>query len=543
MINYLYYKTRFLDYIPGTISWLVLIAPIIIAATYPTWIAIFVIIFDFYWLVRAIIFGGYLISGYLRIKRDCRVNWITRMKKLKKNPKLYLWSLIEQKEKAGYFERKRLAIEIRKAKKALKIGFLDWEKIFQVVILPTFKEPLQVLSASINSYLNAEWPNNRLIVVVAMEEREGEEIHPKAKALQEEFGGKMHKFMITYHPADIVGELKGKGANSSWAAGILKKYLSSQKIADENILVSNFDADTRVHPKYFSCLTYKYIIHPKRRFRSFQPIPLYSNNIWQVPSINRLVAFSSSFWQMIESTRPYRMVNFSSQAMSWRTLKDINFWDKTIVSEDSRQYYRAFFKYAGDHQTVPISCPVYMDAVLGKNWWLSLKNQYLQKRRWAWGIEHFPYFVRESHRHKDIPRWEKLVQIFRMIEGHINWATASLLIAFTIWFPFVFHPEFRTDVLGHNLPIFARYLLMLTWAGIIISATISTLLLPPRPRHYSPAKYIEMVLQWFLIPISAVIFGSLPAIEAQTRLMIGKYLGFWVTPKDTVAKTANPASR
>src|SRR3989304_3947884 len=203
--------------------------------------SIFLIIFDFYWLVRAIIFGGYLISGYLRIKRDCRVNWITRMKKLKKNPKLYLWSLIEQKEKAGYFERKRLAIEIRKAKKALKIGFLDWEKIFQVVILPTFKEPLQVLSASINSYLNAEWPNNRLIVVVAMEEREGEEIHPKAKALQEEFGGKMHKFMITYHPADIVGELKGKGANSSWAAGILKKYLSSQKIADENILVSNFD--------------------------------------------------------------------------------------------------------------------------------------------------------------------------------------------------------------------------------------------------------------------------------------------------------------
>jgi len=364
-----------------------------------------------------------------------------------------------------------------------------------------------------------------------MEKREGAVIYQKAQILKKEFGARFKKLLITYHP-DIVGELKAKGANSTWAARQLQKYLQAEKIPSEEVIVSTFDADTRTHQQYFANLAYKYIINPNRKFRTFQPIPLYSNNIWHVPIINRLVAFGSSFWQMIESTRPYRMVNFSSQAMGLQTLEEIDFWDTTIVSEDSRQYYRAFFKFKGHHRAIPIFSPVYMDAVLGKNLWLSLVNQYKQKRRWAWGIEHFPYFIRESAKHPEISKWEKFVQLFRMLEGHINWSTASLLIAFTIWFPFLFHPQFSTQVLGFNLPIFARYLLMLTWVGIIISATIAALLLPPKPKGHSSLRYLEMFLQWILIPVSAIFFGALPAIDAQTRLMIDKPLGFWVTPKE-----------
>jgi hypothetical protein len=40
-----------------------------------------------------------------------------------------------------------------------------------------------------------------------------------------------------------------------------------------------------------------------------------------------------------------------------------------------------------------------------------------------------------------------------------------------------------------------------------------------------------MFFEWLVLPIGIIFFGALPAISAQTRLMMGKYLGFWVTPK------------
>jgi len=67
--------------------------------------------------------------------------------------------------------------------------------------------------------------------------------------------------------------------------------------------------------------------------------------------------------------------------------------------------------------------------------------------------------------------------------------------------------------------------------GMVISAITSMSLLPPRPEKLNKWKGLYMVLQWFLLPITLIIFGSFPALDAQMRLMLGKYLGFWVTEK------------
>ena len=67
--------------------------------------------------------------------------------------------------------------------------------------------------------------------------------------------------------------------------------------------------------------------------------------------------------------------------------------------------------------------------------------------------------------------------------------------------------------------------------GAIISALLSIIMLPDRPRHVAKWQWLVMGAQWILLPLTMIIFGSIPAIESQTRLMLGKYLGFWVTDK------------
>lgn len=64
-----------------------------------------------------------------------------------------------------------------------------------------------------------------------------------------------------------------------------------------------------------------------------------------------------------------------------------------------------------------------------------------------------------------------------------------------------------------------------------LSAVISVSILPVRPKHIPNRQYIWMILQWILLPATIIIFGSFPGLEAQTRLMFGRYMSFWVTPK------------
>jgi hypothetical protein len=57
-------------------------------------------------------------------------------------------------------------------------------------------------------------------------------------------------------------------------------------------------------------------------------------------------------------------------------------------------------------------------------------------------------------------------------------------------------------------------------------------MVPKRPEHKSRFSYAVMALQWILVPFTMIIFSAIPGLDAQTRLMFGRYMGFWVTPKD-----------
>jgi hypothetical protein len=146
-------------------------------------------------------------------------------------------------------------------------------------------------------------------------------------------------------------------------------------------------------------------------------------------------------------------------------------------------------------------------------------------------VEYYPHLVPQLLR-LDAPLYDRLYKLYQYVEGNFNWATASLIISILGWLPLIIGgDEFRNSVVALNLPFFTKTLMNIALFFLIFSVYINMILLPPRPKKYSRWRSVSMYLQWFLVPIASVFFGSLPAVESQTRLMLGKYLEFWVTPK------------
>lgn len=226
------------------------------------------------------------------------------------------------------------------------------------------------------------------------------------------------------------------------------------------------------------------------------------------------------------------MVTFSSHSEPFDTLVKVGFWPVNMISEDSIIYWKCLAYFHGDYEVHPVHLPASLDAVLAETYWKTLKNQYKQKRRWAYGIENFPVTMRAIWPDRKIPLGKKLRVTFEMLEGHYSWATTSFLLAFLGWLPLVLGGEsFRESVLAHNLPFMTEVLMQLAMLGLVVSVPLALLSLPPKPTRYHWSRYFFMLFQWILFPLVAFL-SALPAIDSQTRILLGKYFGeFWVTEK------------
>jgi hypothetical protein len=309
------------------------------------------------------------------------------------------------------------------------------------------------------------------------------------------------------------------------------------QIPYENVIVSSFDIETLPHEQYFSYLTYKYLIHPNPTHASYQPLVLYNNNIWQSSPIIRVVASATTFWLLTDLSRPEKLLTFSSHSMSFKMLIDVGFHDRTIVTEDSRICLQGIVRYDGKYEVVPMFVTVSMDTVYVGKFWQSMKDQYKQMRRWAWGVEHFPwmwdnFFGKNANR--KIPLKKRLQYMWNQSEGMLSWAIAPLLILIVGRLPLLLASDAdKATAFFQNAPRMLEDLMVIGMVGLVINSIMYTFMLPTRPKGYSPFNYFIMVIQWVIFPITMIIFGSIPAIDAQTRLLLGgKYkLGFWVTQK------------
>lgn len=524
---------RFWEVLPGMQFWLVFFGAIILSYFKPIWAAIFIICFDLYWVLKAINVASHLWSSYKKFKFSAKIHWFGYIEKLSHVEDLIEFLKNQIKDTEGKKERVYHSQELERITKLASKGkiFLDYQGFYHLILIPFVDESFEVLNSTIHALSIADYPKEKLILVLASEERAGESAKKVASQIQEKYTNSFHKIFTTVHPDGLPGEIKGKSANATFAVKAILPKLKELGIGIDKVLVSNFDSDTIVHPQYFGKVMYEFLTNEKPYHRSYQPIAIYNNNIWDSPALIRVVSVSNSFWQFTESSRPDRLRTFSSHTMPLKTLIEVGFWKKDIVNEDGFIFWQCYLHFKGDYRVVPLFIPISLDTCLAQSTWQTLKNQYKQKRRWAYNVEYYPHLIAPLLKLK-APLYDKLYKLFQYVEGNFNWATASIMISTLGWLPLLIGgSQFNESVVAFNLPLITKTLMNIALFFLIFSVYINMILLPPRPKKYSVWKSVQMYLQWFLVPLASVIFGSIPAVEAQTRLMLGKYLEFWVTPK------------
>jgi len=482
---------RFLEIVPGVAAWATLIG-IVWASIYASFFAAyFVIAFAIYWVLKTIFLSYHVRYNYKRLKHHMELDW---------------GRLIER---------------------------FKCEDYYHLVIFPYYQEPLEMLDDAMKGLAEAKYDPKKLIVVLAAEERAGKESVDQAYQIEQKYADQFGHFLVTVHPGDVVGEIAGKGSNVHHALHeVRSKIIDPEKIPYKNILTSIFDIDTVIYPDYFSCLMWHFMTAEQPFKSAFQPVPLFTNNLWEASAVSRVMAMSSTFWQMIMQERPDKAATFSSHSVSFQALYEIGYGQANVVSEDSRIYWNLMVANDGNFDVVSLSYPIAMDATAAPTLWGTIKNIYKQHRRWTYGVENWVYLVYHFTKNKNIPLKKRWSVALMQGEGYWSLVTNPIMLFILGWAPiFLGTREFHATVLSYELPIMVRNLLIVAMFGLVVSSIIALSLTPPRPEGYSRFRYVVMALQWIMVPITMIVFSAIPGLDAQTRLMFGRYMGFWVTPK------------
>jgi hypothetical protein len=512
---------RFFEILPGFLSWILLFLPLILSYINATAAVFFVFFYLLIFSVRGVAYALRGIIGYRSMKQQLKLDWnglaadIDAGKPVGTSinrPKWHLNNL------------KLLGNRTRQFKP---------NELTHAVIIATVNESREVLEPTIQSLLGGDYDAKRLILVIAYEGRAGQPTEERVNELLALYGDKFLHAMAVKHPPNLPGEVIGKGGNITYAGRALQKYLAKENFDTEKVIVTTLDSDNRPDKRYFAALSYLYCVVPNPLRASYQPLAMFTNNIWDAPTMMRVIATGNNLFYIVGTQRQHLSRNFSAHAQPMSALIDMDFWSTRTIVEDGHQFWRSYFRYDGDYQVYPLSIPVYQDAVLADGYWKTLKAQFYQLRRWTYGASDIAYIADKGFWHPNkAPKADVIAKFLRTLESHVGWATSALLIWYIGFLPALFHPQ---NLAANELPLMVSRVRLFGILGLLATIYVCLVTLPPRPARYKRHHSIFMFTQWILLPVTSIAFGSAAAFNSQTRLMFKRYLTtFDITEKATV---------
>ncbi len=511
-----HFAYRFFEILPGAISWTILALSFIIAFFSVSASAFLMIAYLLMWFLKAVVLNIRVMQGFRTLHQHEKIDW---------------QKLIDdaQAGKVTHVDAPRWH-EANLYRIAQKPNGIKPREVYHAIIVATYNETREVLEPTLQAIKHSDFDPKKIILLLAYEERGGPAVEIQAKELMKEYGKVFGYAEAVKHPDGLPGEVRGKGGNITYAGRRLKQIVAEKGLEPNHVLVTTLDSDNRPHPRYLAGLTYVYSVCGDPKHLSFQPVPMFTNNIWDAPALMRVIAMSNSFWMLVQGLRQHMLRNFSAHAQPLDALIDTDFWSTRTVVEDGHQFWRSYLRFDGRHEVIPIFLPIYQDAVLAKGYRRTLRAQFIQIRRWAWGASDIAYVLSNGFMKKNkIKKSDLTVKFLRLLEGHVSWATSPLLLMYGALVPRLFNSH---NYLANQLPLIASNIESIALATVLLSLYMSFKLLPPRPPRYKKSRMFWMAIQWAFLPVTTVCYSAAAAVNSQTRLMFKWYLGsFDVTEK------------
>lgn len=513
---------RFFEILPGFLSWTLLFTPLILTYINVTAAVFFIILYLLIFFVRSLAYSTRAVAGYRTMKQHMKLDWNGLAADIEAG-EVTANSIVRPKWHVANLERLQArSYDIKPS------------ELTHAVIIATVNESREVLEPTIQAVLDSDYDPQQIILVMAYEARAGRESEDRVKELLKLYGGKFKHAMAVKHPPNLPGEIIGKGGNVTCAGRALEKYLKAAKTDPTRVIVTTLDADNRPDKRYFAALSYLYCVVPDPIRVSYQPLPMFTNNIWDAPTLMRIIATGNNLFYIVGTQRPHISRNFSAHAQSMRALIDMDFWSVRTIVEDGHHFWRSYFYYDGNYRVYPLSIPIYQDAVLADGYLRTMRAQFIQLRRWTYGASDVAYIADKGFWHKNkAPKLDVLAKFLRLLEGHVTWATGALLVFLAAFIPPLIHPQ---NLAANELPLIVSRVQLFGIAGLLVSVYVCLVTLPPRPARHKRHRSLLMLLQWIALPIvTSIAYGCLAAFNSQTRLMFKRYLSkFDVTEKATV---------
>lgn len=479
---------RLLEILVPSLSWLLITMPLWLSFWHPALVAYLIITFDVFWFYKSFSLAYYAIQSFIKMNAHSKIDWLS-----------------------------------------LARGLPHFDDVYHVLIIPEFHEPIHILRRTLASLTKQDFPQHKLMVVLATEAKDPE-ARKTASLLTKEFAPQFGKFIVTRHVL-TPGEVAGKSSNMAWAAKHVIAKLASWGVSLPYATVTSCDADALLHPKYFSYLTHAFLRDPDRAYRFYQGAILFYNNIWRIPLPSRVVNTIFSITNLAILSQKNKLINFSTYSLSLATAVKAGFWGVDVIPEDYHMFFKVYFTLGERVRTKSIFLPLLLDAAESHGFWRTMVNQYEQSKRWAWGISDIPFVIRGSILHSEIPVFDRLRRVMQLLEQHVFWPSNWFILTMGSAIPPLVNPAFGRTVLGHNLSQLSSGILTLSLIFLLIIIILDWRIKPQRPREFTAWKLPFLYIQWLTIPVVSFFLSALPGLDAHTRMILGKRLEYRVTEK------------